>query len=54
MRKEMQIIEEIQHKQIIKTHGLFHDSINYYIVSDIAHGGDLFQYINERQSETLD
>ena len=47
--REMEILSEMSHPNIIKVYQIFENSQNYYIIMEYCEGGELFNYIVEKQ-----
>jgi len=45
MIQEMEVLANINHPNIMRIYELLEDEINYYIVSEILEGGELFNFI---------
>lgn len=50
MVNDIIILKELDHPNIIKTYELYQDDKNYYIVTELANGGELFDKIIEKGS----
>ena len=53
MEQELEVLQNTDHPHIVRVLELLHDDVNYYIVSELATGGGLNDYItkNKRLSE---
>ena len=55
---EAKLMQELDHPNIVKLHGLFDERNAYYLVMDLIEGGELFdrivakEYYNERRRVT--
>lgn len=47
LNKEVEILKKLDHPSIIKIYDFYHDSRNYYIITEYIKGGELFDKINE-------
>jgi serine/threonine protein kinase len=45
MTQEMEVLANINHPNIMRIYELLEDETNYYIVSEILVGGELFNFI---------
>ena len=45
MRQELEVLANVNHPNIMRIYELFEDDINYYIISEIIAGGELFNYV---------
>jgi serine/threonine protein kinase len=45
MTQEMEVLANINHPNIMRIYELLEDETNYYIVSEILGGGELFNFI---------
>lgn len=45
MKQEIEVLACINHPNIIRIYELLEDDINYYIVSEILEGGELYNHI---------
>jgi serine/threonine protein kinase len=45
MRQELEVLANVNHPNIMRIYELLEDDINYYIVSEIIAGGELFEHI---------
>jgi serine/threonine protein kinase len=45
MTQEMEVLANINHPNIMRIYELLEDETNYYIVSEILAGGELFNFI---------
>ncbi|XP_065840243.1 testis-specific serine/threonine-protein kinase 3-like [Oscarella lobularis] len=46
--REMEVLSQLQHQHIIKLHEILETEQKVYFVMDVAEGGDLLDYINNR------
>lgn len=46
--KEVRILKELDHPNIIKIYDFFEDEKRYYVVVDICSGGELFDHIVQK------
>ena len=47
--REMEILSEMSHPNIIKVYQIFENPQNYYIIMEYCEGGELFNYIVQKQ-----
>ena len=47
MMQELEILKEVSHPHIMRVIELLHDKNNYYIVTELMEGGELFDRILE-------
>jgi calcium-dependent protein kinase len=52
LRRELELLIELDHPNIIKLHEIFEDSRYIHIVTDACNGGDLFSKIAQREKLT--
>lgn len=45
MLQELKVLANTDHPNIVRVYDLLEDEINYYIVSEIVEGGELFKLI---------
>ena len=48
LRKEVQIIKNLDHPNILKIYDVFYDTENFYIVSELCTGRELFEHISNQ------
>lgn len=44
---EIDILRELDHPNIIKTHAVYEDMLNIYVIMDYHNGGELFKSIKK-------
>ena len=49
---ELAILKEIDHPNVMRIYELFHDEVNYYLIMELMHGGELFDRIKLKRSFT--
>jgi len=47
MKQELEVLANVNHPNIIRIYELLEDEVNFYIVSEIIKGGELFQHIRK-------
>jgi serine/threonine protein kinase len=50
IRREVAFLNEVNHPHVIKAHAVFEDNASYHIVTEMCHGGELFDKIVEKAS----
>ena len=45
------ILEQVNHPCIIHLYEILHDSENFYIITELVNGSDMFTYINEMKKQ---
>jgi len=50
MLKEVQIMKELDHPNILKVYEIYHDSVKFYVISELVKGCELFDLIKERKT----
>ena len=59
MEQELEIIQDTEHPHIVKHLQLLEDDVNFYIISELVSGGELYDHIlkvnrlTERQSANV-
>ena len=48
LRREVEILSELSHPNIMQIYEVYNDKTNYYIVSEYCQGGELFEEISNR------
>lgn len=48
MMSELEVLDDIKNHNVIRTYEMLHDDEYYYIVTELAKEGDLFQFYSER------
>ena len=46
---EFNVLKELDHPNVLKVYDLFEDKADFYIVTDLYGGGDLFDYLDEKE-----
>ena len=49
---EVNILEQMDHQNIVKLYEVYEDSVNFYLITDLLKGGELFDEIVKRQKFT--
>jgi len=52
LRKEIQMIKHLDHPNILKIYDVFYDTENFYIVSELCTGKELFEHIQKQATIT--
>ena len=50
MDSELEILRETDHPNIVKLMDMFEDDVNFYIITELMEGGDLFKFIENNKS----
>ena len=50
MLQEVEIMKELDHPNVMKVFEIYHDSVKFYIVSELIKGCELFDLIKERNT----
>lgn len=50
MKREIDILKEIDHPNVIKLHDIFMEPLKIYLITEIASGGELFDRIVMKES----
>ena len=50
MDSELEILRETDHPNIVKLMDMFEDDVNFYIITELMEGGDLFKFIEKNKS----
>lgn len=45
MEQELQVLQDTEHPHITRVFELLHDSVNFYIVTELVAGGELYDHI---------
>ena len=45
MEQELEVLQRTDHPHIVRVFELLHDEVNFYIVSELITGGELYDYI---------
>ena len=45
MEQELEVLQKTDHPHIVRVFELLHDEVNFYIVSELVTGGELYDYI---------
>lgn len=59
LRREMEIQFSLQHQNVLRLYGWFHDSERVYLILEYAHNGELYKelskkgHFNEKQAATV-
>ena len=59
MQQELEILQATNHPHIVKFHELLEDDVNFYLVSELCKGGELYEHvervktISERQTASI-
>lgn len=53
VKKEITILKDLQHHNILKLHDVFEEGDNFFIITDLLPAGDLFSYITQYGSSGL-
>lgn len=59
LRREMEIQTSLQHPNILRLYGWFHDAERVFLILEYAHNGELYKelrkkgYLNEKQAATV-
>ena len=48
IKREVAFLSEVDHPHVIKAHGVYEDEHSYHIVTEMCHGGELFDKIVEK------
>lgn len=46
---EVNILEQMDHRNVVKLYEVYEDDINFYLITDLLKGGELFDEIVKRQ-----
>ena len=50
LKSEIEILQKVDHPNVVKLHETFDSDSHYYLVMELMHGGELFDRIVERLS----
>ena len=45
MQQELEVLANVNHPNIMRIYELLEDKVNYYVVTELLSGGELFDYI---------
>ena len=45
MKQELDVLSKTDHPHIVKAYELLEDEANFYIISELIEGGELYEYI---------
>ena len=45
MQQEIEVLATIDHPYIVRVHDLLEDNKNFYVVSEVVPGGELFEHL---------
>jgi serine/threonine protein kinase len=45
MQQELEVLANVNHPNIMRIYELLEDNVNYYVVTELLSGGELFDYI---------
>lgn len=48
LRREMEIQFSLQHQNVLRLYGWFHDSERVYLILEYAHNGELYKELNKK------
>ena len=46
MEQELEVLQKTNHPHIVRVFELLHDDVNFYIVSELITGGELYDYVS--------
>ena len=52
MEQELEVLQKTDHPHIVRVMELMEDDVNFYIVSELVTGGELYDYIIKKKRLT--